>query len=133
MSMNSHPAPERHDPLLDAVLRDENWESASAGLKIQALRTFQTRRRIRSLVRWTACAAVLAAALIAAVHWLGRADSAPSLMAVGSSSVPSTPPRARYMTDQELLASFPKGSASWPRWTAKRCWSSWTRTSSGPM
>jgi len=108
MRMNSDP--ERDDTLLDAVLRDENWQTASAVFKAEALGIFRARQRLRRLTRWTGSAMALAAAFVGVAHWLGRPAMAPRPVTVARVEAPKTPDTARNLTDQELVAAFPQGS-----------------------
>ena len=70
--MRTNSDPERDDALLDAMLRDENWQTASAAFKAEALRTFRVRQRVRRLTRWAGSVAALAAVIAGVVHWFGR-------------------------------------------------------------
>jgi hypothetical protein len=106
--MNSDP--ERDDTLLDAVLRDENWQTASAAFKAEALGIFRARQRLRRLTRWAGSAMVLAAAFVGLAHWLSRPATAPRPVTVARVEAPKTPDTARNLTDQELVAAFPQGS-----------------------
>jgi hypothetical protein len=108
--MRTNVDPENEDTLLDALLRDENWQAASAGFKEEALRTFRVRRRTRRLTRWTASAATLAAAVVCAAYWLRMPATAPRKVMMASVLVPQPTPDPRPLTDAELVASFPKGS-----------------------
>lgn len=108
--MNSNLEPAKENTLLDAVLRDEEWQATSAVLKTGALAAFRQRQRRRRLTRTVASALVLCAALVAASHWRGR-HGATSLQVASSRSAPPKEAGAiRYLTDGELLALFPKGS-----------------------
>ena len=60
--------PDRDDALLDAMLHDETWQTASAVFKAEALRTFSVRQRVRRLKRWAGSVAVLAAVTAAVMH-----------------------------------------------------------------
>ena len=108
--MNRNPDPEREDPLLDAVLRDENWQTTSASFKAEALGTFRARQRQRRLLRCTGWAMVLAAVVVGAVHWFGHLAAPPRRLAVNQNGGPKESGNPRFLTDEELLASFPKGS-----------------------
>ena len=108
MRMNSDP--ERDDGLLDAMLRDENWQAASAAFKAEALRTFRVRQRIRRLTRWAGSVAALAAMMAGVVYWFGPPAAAPRQITVAHTEVRKAPDQPRYLTDQELVAKFPKGS-----------------------
>jgi hypothetical protein len=108
--MKTNPDPERDDALLDAVLGDEGWQASSAAFKAEALGTFRTRQRQRRLTRWAACAAVVAVAGAGAMHWLGGPAPKPQEVAVIRPEPPKVAARPRYLSDAELLASFPAGS-----------------------
>lgn len=108
MRMNSDP--ERDDTLLDAMLRDESWQTASAAFKAEALRTFRVRQRLRRLTRWAGSVAALAAVIAVAGHWFGRPAPAPRQVAMAHSEMPKAPDKPRHLTDAELVAAFPKGS-----------------------
>jgi hypothetical protein len=108
--MRLNPDPEREDALLDATLRDETWQAASAAFKAEAVRTFRTRQRVRRLTRWAGSVAVLAAVLAGVVHWFGRPSPAPRQVMVALTQAPKAPDKPRHLTDQELVAAFPEGS-----------------------
>ena len=108
MRMNSDP--ERGDPLLDAMLRDESWQTANAAAKAEALRTFRARQRLRRLTRWAGGMAASAAVIAGVGYWFGRPVPAPRQFALKQADVPKTPDKPRQLTDAELLAAFPKGS-----------------------
>jgi hypothetical protein len=101
---------ESDDALLDAVLQDETWETANAGFRAQALRTFRTRQRIRRLARWAGGLAALAAVMVGVVLWLGRSAAPPRQITTAHTEAPKAPDEPRGLTDAELLAAFPKGS-----------------------
>ena len=108
--MSTNPDPEREDALLDATLRDETWQAASAAFKAEAIRTFRTRHRIRRLTRWAGSVAALAAVIAGAAHWFGRPAAAPRQIAAALSQAPKAPDKPRHLTDQDLVAAFPQGS-----------------------
>jgi hypothetical protein len=108
--MRTNPDPEREDALLDATLRDEAWLSASATFKAEALRTFRTRQRVRRLTRWGGSVAALAVVLAGVVHWVGRPAPAPRQVMMALTQAPKAPDKPRRLTDQDLVAAFPKGS-----------------------
>ena len=108
--MRTNSDPERDDALLDAMLQDETWQTASAAFKAQALKTFRGRQRIRRLTRWAGCVAALAAVMAAAVHWSGRPAAPPRQVTMAHTEVPKAPDQPRRLTDEELVAAFPKGS-----------------------
>jgi hypothetical protein len=107
--MKTEPERGPDEVLLDALLRDEEWQAASTAMKSRALATFQARHRARRLARWGLGAGVCAAVLAGATYWSGHTPvSRPTAL-----SYPEAPKRVnatRYLTDEELLASFPKGS-----------------------
>jgi hypothetical protein len=96
--------------LLDAVLRDEEWEAANTPLRAGTLAAFRRRQRQRRLTRVFAGLLVLTAAIGAACHWRGRGVATPSQVASSRTVAPKTPSQPRYLSDAELLALFPKGS-----------------------
>ena len=106
--MNSDP--ERDDALVDAMLRDENWQAASAALKAEAMRTFGVRQRVRRLTRWASGVAALAAVIAGAGLWFGRPAPAPRQIAMTRAVAPKIPDKPGRLTDAELVAAFPKGS-----------------------
>jgi hypothetical protein len=107
--MKTNPESGPEDPLLDALLRDEEWQASSTVIKRHALEAFRARRRAHRLARWGLGAAASTAAIAGATYWFGHtADSRPTT--VSYPAPPSTESVPRYMTDEELLASFPKGS-----------------------
>jgi hypothetical protein len=108
--MKTNSDPERDDVLLDAMLQDETWQAASAGFKAEALRTFRTRQRVRRLTRWAGGVAALAAVTAGVMHWSGRPAAGPRQITVAHSEPRKAPDQPRYLTDQELVAKFPKGS-----------------------
>ncbi len=101
---------ERGDALLDALLRDENWQAASSAFKAEALRTFRVRQRVRRLTRWAGGVAALVTAIAGIAYWFGAGAKAPGPIRVAHLEVPKAPDKLRYLTDEELLAKFPKGS-----------------------
>jgi hypothetical protein len=104
--MKTNPDPHDEDALLEAVLRDDSWQTANAAAKARALAAFQTRQRLRRLTRW--CGGLAALALMAAAtYWMiGPAGQTPQRLALNAPE----PPSLKYLTDQELLALFPPGS-----------------------
>jgi hypothetical protein len=65
---------------------------------------------MRRLTRWAGSTVALAAVIAGAVHWLGRPASAPRPVALALVEAPRAPERPRHLTDQDLVAAFPKGS-----------------------
>jgi hypothetical protein len=108
--MRTNPDPETEDALLDATLRDEAWLSVSTAFKAEALRTFRTRQRVRRLTRWAGSVAALAAVLAGLALWVGRPAPAPRQVMVALTQAPTAPDEPRHLTDQDLVAAFPKGS-----------------------
>jgi hypothetical protein len=108
--MNLNPDPKREGHLLDAVLRDERWQAASAAFKAQALAAFRARQRVRWLTRSAGWLVAVAALVVAGLHWLNRSAPPPQPVAVPPAEARSNSGLPRYLSDQELLALFPKGS-----------------------
>jgi hypothetical protein len=108
MRMKSEP--DRDDALVDAMLNDNEWQVASAAFKTQAMRAFHGRQRLRRLIRWGTSVLVLAAMITAAVHWSNRVLAPPQQMAMVPAAAPKIPDAPRRLTDEELVAAFPKGS-----------------------
>ena len=108
--MRTNIDPEPDDTLLDATLRDEDWQAANAAVKARALRTFRTRQRVRRLARWTGSVAALALAILGAAHWFSRSTTPPRPIMVAHITAPKAPDAPRRLTDAELVAAFPKGS-----------------------
>ena len=108
--MRTNPDPERDDAFLDAVLQDESWHAASATFKAEALRTFRARQRVRRLTRWAGSVAVLAAVTVGVAYWSGRPATPPRQITMAPAEVPKAPDKSRPLTDEELVAAFPKGS-----------------------
>jgi hypothetical protein len=108
--MKTNSDPERDDALLDATLNDSAWQEASAAFKAQALKTFRAQQRLRLLGRWGTGAAALAA-LVVGLAGAPASCSAPNHRApVQVAAVAQAPEKPRQPTDDELLATFPKGS-----------------------
>jgi hypothetical protein len=102
--------PERDDTLLDALLHDEHWQTASIAFKAEALRTVHARRRVRRLTRWAGSAAALAAVMATVAHWSSRPAAPPRQITLAHAAAPKAPDEPRRLTDTELIAAFPKGS-----------------------
>jgi len=101
---------EKDDPLLNAVLGDETWQTANAAGKAAALGTFRSRQRTRRVMRWTGCAVALAAAIGCGAYWLGRSVTPPPQIAAKPAGAQKAPLTRRALTDAELISSFPAGS-----------------------
>jgi hypothetical protein len=109
--MKTNPDPDNEDPLLEAILRDDDWQAANAAGKAEALRLFQTRRRIRCLTQWGGGLAGLAMLAVCAAHWLARPPAPiPVRVAQTAPAPPAPPEKSIYLTDGQLLALFPRGS-----------------------
>jgi hypothetical protein len=110
--MKISPDSDENAPLLDAVLKDENWAAASAALKDHALVCFRAHRRQRRHMALTACAAALVVLLISISsllwpkHQLPTGDAIPS----GASARDQTDFGLVFLSDSELLGMFPEGS-----------------------
>jgi len=102
--------PELEDALLEAALRDETWQAASAGFKAEALKTFRAGQRVRRIRRWAGSVVALAAVLVGIVHWFGRPAPAGRQVMVALTLAPKAADQPRNLTDQDLVAAFPKGS-----------------------
>ena len=100
----------RDDALLKAVLGDEHWHTANAAGKAATLAAFQARQRARRAIQWAGCVAALAVALAGAAYRLGRSATPRPQMAAKPANVAQQPATRRYLTDAELIASFPQGS-----------------------
>ena len=108
--MKPNPSPGTEDPLLDAVLRDETWQITSTAFKAEALGVFRGRQRVRRATRWSGACFAFAVLLACGVHWSHRPEATPVSRAVTPREAPQPSGKPRYMTDRELLASFPEGS-----------------------
>lgn len=108
--MRTNTDPENDDALLDAMLCDESWQTASTAFKEQALRTFRVRQRVRRLTRWAGSVAVLTAVIAGTAHWLHGPVTAPRQVIMAHAILPKPAPGPRHLTDAELLACFPEGS-----------------------
>ncbi len=112
--MKANPDPQPDDALLDAMLRDDEWQTANAAFKNEALRAFYAGHRVRRIRRWTGAVALLAVATAAALQFSHLSFVGPrsSRVAVLPSNPPPrvSAPAARVLSDQELVAAFPKGS-----------------------
>src|SRR5260221_14676588 len=101
---------EGNDPLLNAVLGDEGWQTANAAGKAAALVAFQARQRARRAMQWTGCVVALAVGIACGAHWLSRSVTPPRQIAAKPADAPREPLTQRSLTDAELIASFPEGS-----------------------
>jgi hypothetical protein len=102
--------------LLNAALADETWESFQARLRTQTTATLRSSKRRRALFTFSAQLAALLAVIAAAWFNLGpRAHVASRNQAqaiLQSHSQASAPPSSRnpdsYITQEEMIAMFPK-------------------------
>jgi hypothetical protein len=108
--MRTNPDFERDEPLLVAMLADEDWQAANAGFKAAAMRTFRVRQRVRRLTRWAGSVVALAAVIAGSVHWFRARPAAPPPVMVAHLASPKALASGRGLTDTELVAAFPKGS-----------------------
>ena len=92
------------------MLGDETWQAASATFKPEALRTYRSQQRANRVVRFAGSVAVLAAVVVGLARWLDRPAPAPRQLAAALTAAPRAPEPPRQLTDQELVAAFPKGS-----------------------
>jgi len=108
--MTTSPDPEKDDALLQAMLQDETWQSANAAFKAEALRTYRVRQRVRRLTRWAGGVAVLGALLAGVMHSIIPPAPPPRRAFVKPAPAPMPAGQLPSLTDEELVASFPKGS-----------------------
>ncbi len=108
--MNPNLDPENDEPLLDRILGDEEWRTASAAFKASALGAFRARQRQRRTMRWTATAVVMTAVIAGSLRWSGILRPTPVQIAVTPAEPAKPAETARFLTDQQLLDMFPKGS-----------------------
>jgi len=108
--MNTNPDFEKEGALLNAVLGDESWQTTNAACKVAAVEAFRTRQRGRRVMRWTGCVLAVAAAVISGVFWRGPLVPPPPQIAAKPPNAPKETLKSRYLTDAELVASFPEGS-----------------------
>ena len=108
--MRTNPDFKRDEPLLEAMLADEDWQAANADFKAAAMRTFRVRQRVRRLTRWAGSVVALAAVIAGSVSWFRLRPAAPPPVMVAHLASPKAPTSERRLTDAELVAAFPKGS-----------------------
>ena len=107
--MKIEPERGREEALLEALLGDEEWQAVNTAIKDRALGTFRARQRVRRLARSSLSVAACAAALAGVVFWFASTAGLRQ-SAANHSEAPRRLSGPRYLTDEELLASFPKGS-----------------------
>ncbi len=108
--MRTNSDPGQDDTLLDAVLGDETWQTASAAFRAKALGTFHARQRLRRLARRAGSMVALALVTAGVVHWLARPAAPPRPITVARVKAPTAPDKPPDLTDAQLVAAFPKGS-----------------------
>jgi hypothetical protein len=110
--MKTNRDPGDADALLESVLRDDEWQAANAAGKAEALGVFQAQVRMRRATRWAGGLAALAVAAVCVAHWLAKPVT-PQRQLLAMKPAGSPPVKQKesiYLTDDELLALFPKGS-----------------------
>ena len=110
--MNNAPESEE-DLLLKAALVDDEWQTLSATLKSRSLQAFRYRRNLRRCLRGGIVCIVLLATVFEALRL--QRPSGPPLFAAHQPIVAiATPPAPDIprISDQEVLAMFPKGSCA---------------------
>jgi hypothetical protein len=108
--MNRNPDPAKEDAMVDAVLRDESWDSASAAFKAEALRVFRAQQGLRRRTRWTGSIVALGVVATAGIYWLNRPLATDHQLAKRSSEVSPDPVKPHDLSDKALLDLFPPGS-----------------------
>ena len=108
--MRTYPDPDPDDALLEATLRDETWQAANAVLKNEAMGVFRTRQRVRQVTRWAGGVAATGAVLASVVHWVARPAPPSRQVAQATPLVAKAPDKLPHLTDQDLVAAFPKGT-----------------------
>jgi hypothetical protein len=107
--MNPNPDPE-NEVLLDAVLDDEAWKTLSAELKRQAVGTFIAQRRWRRIRHWAGGAVALVILVASTIYWTGHPAKTIPEVTANRIKRTSEPPAVHFISDEDLLAAFPKGS-----------------------
>lgn len=110
--MNVDPERKAKEALLDAVLKDDVWQTTDQELRTLAVDAIRGHRRRRRQWRMAAVALGLMAMIGLAMRGSRPGPAAamtPVATPTGSSSAPS-PLRDRYLSDDELLSQFPPGS-----------------------
>jgi hypothetical protein len=108
--MNTNLDPEGEDRLLKNVLGDKTGPPGGAALKAQVLAAFRARQSLRRLTRWAAGVAAAAAAITCLVYWAGSPLPPRMSLVQNPSQPPGALARSSFLTDAQLLASFPPGS-----------------------
>ena len=119
--MRTNHDPEENDPILEAVLRDDEMQAGMASAKDEALRAFRGHHRNRQLVRRAISLAALAVAVGVATHWM-RIHQTPTTaersmpvraekqLLKGAPETQGPTESKQGLTDEELVAAFPRGS-----------------------
>lgn len=110
--MNVDPERKANEALLDAVLKDDVWQTTDQELRTLAVDAIRGHRRRRRLRRMAAVALGLMAVIGLALRG-SRSWPAAALAPVAAPTDPSSaanPLRDRYLADEELLSQFPPGS-----------------------
>jgi len=119
--MRTNHDPEENDPILEAVLRDDEMQAGMASAKDEALRAFRGHHRNRQLVRRAISLAGLAVFVGVATHWI-RINQTPTAakrsmpvraekqVRKGTLETQAAAESKQGLTDEELVAAFPKGS-----------------------
>jgi hypothetical protein len=108
--MRTNSDQERGEALVDAVLRDEDWELVNAAWKAEALGRYRARQRIRRLTPWAGGLAALVVVAAGSMLWLSRPVEGARPGIVAHNPPPKKPDPSQFLTDRELVAAFPKGS-----------------------
>jgi hypothetical protein len=109
--MKTNPEPRQPVPLLDTILHDEDWQATNAHFKAEALSAFRSHQRVRRLTRWSAVLSLIGLGILGSLHWPGRSPApAPQPQLVRNAKPPQAPSPVQTLSDDQLLACFPKGS-----------------------
>ena len=106
--MKTNPDFEPDDVLIDAVLDDDSWQNASAAFKAEAVGAFRRRQRVRRIARGSGAVTGVAVILAGVVLGLNHPAVRPPI--VVEPAPPKVAAAPRYLSDEQLLASFPAGS-----------------------
>jgi hypothetical protein len=103
--------PDFEDPLLDAVLGDDEWQAVNAAAKAKAMGAFHARQRRRRFIRGTSGIVALTAILAGGFYWVNRPTNNSSAKIIAVPEAPAKQPKTgRTLSDEQLLAAFPPGS-----------------------
>jgi hypothetical protein len=101
--------PEKEDRFLKTVLSDEAGPPGGAALKAEVMAAFRARHALRRMARW-ASGVTAAIAIAGLFFWLGHPLPPPKPPARNPSALAGPPSHPQFLTDAQLLASFPPGS-----------------------